>query len=133
MMTPRASCVASTANLVEAATLMRNCGCGFLPVCKNDKLVGVITDRDIVVRAIADNKSPHATNVEHVMTKGVIYCTTRDTLKTVAEKMGSHKVRRLAVLDDNKRVAGVLSIDDIALKGGDAQVCGEIMKGIINE
>jgi CBS domain-containing protein len=130
IMTPHTRCLHPEATLEDAAIYMRDYNCGFLPICARDKLVGVITDRDIVIRAIASGKHPQQTLITDYMTRGVVYCMAHDELKTVAEQMGNHHVRRIVVLDDNKRAIGVLSIDDIAAKVDEPKLSGEIMAKI---
>lgn len=88
---------------------------GFLPVGENDRLVGTITDRDIVVRAVAEGKDGNAT-VRDVMTKDVKYCFEDEDIEHVAQNMGDIQVRRLPVLNRDKRVVGVVSLADAALK-----------------
>ena len=106
----------------EAARAMADKDTGVLPVGENDRLVGMVTDRDIAVRAVAEGKGPD-TKVSEVMTPGVEYCFEDQDLDEVARQMGSKQVRRLPVLDRNKRLVGILSLGDVAVMqgGGGAQ------------
>ena len=90
---------------------------GVLPVGEDDKLIGMITDRDITVRAVAAGKGP-GTPVREVMSSEVKYCFEGDDLDEVAENMADIKLRRLPVLDGKKRLVGIISIGDIALADG---------------
>jgi CBS domain-containing protein len=112
----------------DAATVMAEIDAGVLPVGENDRLVGVITDRDIAVRAVAAGKGPN-TKVRDVMSKEVMYCFEDDELSEVAQNMSDNKLRRLPVLNRQKRLVGILSLGDIALVDGPANV-GEALCGI---
>jgi CBS domain-containing protein len=101
----------------DAARMMAKIDSGFLPVGENDRLVGVITDRDIALRAVATGLSPD-TKVREVMSKDVQYCFESDEIDDVADNMAEIKVRRLPVLNAEKRLVGVLSIGDIAVTDG---------------
>src|SRR5690349_20576609 len=87
------------ANLREAAIKMHMINCGMLPVGDEDKVVGIITDRDIVIRALAKSKNPQTTTVSTCMTHEAFACNENDTLDDAAEKMRAHKVSRLLVKD----------------------------------
>src|SRR6185436_12227971 len=93
--------------------IMCECDFGFLPVRQNDRLVGMITDRDIAVRAVACGAPPLA-RVGEFMTDDVKYCYADDDLDDVLDNMADLKVRRLPVLNDDKRLVGVLSLSDAA-------------------
>jgi len=101
----------------DAAKMMAELDAGVLPVGENDKLVGMITDRDIAVRAVAAGKPP-TTKVREVMSSEVKYCFEDDDLDDVAENMADIKVRRLPVLNREKRLVGIVSLGDIALFDG---------------
>jgi len=101
----------------DAARLMAEIDAGVLPVGENDKLVGMITDRDIAIRAVAADKGP-ATPIREVMSKDVKYCFEDDDLDDIAQNMADIKVRRLPVLNHEKRLVGILSLGDIALTEG---------------
>ncbi|MGV3654768.1 MAG: CBS domain-containing protein [Noviherbaspirillum sp.] len=100
-------------SLIEAARMMADCDCGALPVSDNDRLVGMITDRDIVVRALAQGKDGN-TQVREVMSSEVMYCFEEDDLAEVARNMGDIQKRRLPVVNRDKRLVGIVSLGDIA-------------------
>jgi CBS domain-containing protein len=112
----------------DAARLMAQIDAGALPVGENDRLVGMITDRDITVRAVGAGKGPD-TPIREVMSKDVKYCFEDDDLDEVAENMADIKVRRLPVLNRDKRLVGILSLGDIALAEG-AGSAGSALCGI---
>lgn len=105
-----------TQTIRDAARTMKEIDAGLLPVGENDRLVGMITDRDIAVRAVADGKGPETT-VREVMTADVCYCFDDEEVGSVAERMGDLQVRRLPVLDRDKRLVGIVSIADISQTG----------------
>jgi CBS domain-containing protein len=92
---------------------MKDIDAGFLPVGENDRLVGMVTDRDIAIRAVAQGKGPD-TKVRDVMTEEVIYCFDDESLDAVSTMMADRKVRRLPVLNRNKRLVGIVSIGDLS-------------------
>lgn len=100
--------------LKEVACLMRDGDFGFLPIQENDKLIGTITDRDIAIRAVASGLSPDTTTAFEVMSKKVLYCFEDQTLEEVTRNLGDNQVRRLPVLNRDKRLVGVLSLGDLA-------------------
>jgi CBS domain-containing protein len=112
----------------DAAILMAKIDAGSLPVSENDRLVGMITDRDIAVRAIALGKGPD-TLVRDVMSEEVKYCFENDDVGKVAQNMSDLKVRRLPVLNKSKRLVGIVSLGDLALADGPANA-GEALCGI---
>jgi CBS domain-containing protein len=97
----------------EAACLMAEIDAGVLPVGENDRLVGMITDRDIALRAVAEGKSPD-TKVSDVMSREVLYCFEDQDVEEVSCNMGDVKVRRMPVLNRDKRLVGIISLGDLA-------------------
>ena len=102
----------------EAARIMLDIDVGALPVGENDRLVGMITDRDIAVRGVAAGKSPSA-RVREVMTREVRYCFDDEEAAHVARNMGEQQIRRLPVVDRDKRLVGILALADLATLGED--------------
>jgi CBS domain-containing protein len=100
----------------EAAQAMLEIDAGVLPVGENDKLVGMITDRDIAVRGVAKGKGPDA-SVRDVMSSEVKYCFDDQDVEDVTQNMGNLQVRRLPVVDRDKRLVGILSLSDVAKTG----------------
>jgi CBS domain-containing protein len=105
----------------EAARIMKSLDAGALPVGENDRLVGMITDRDIAIRAVADGKGPE-TKVREVMTEEIEYCFDDEPIEAVARKMSDLQVRRLPVLSREKRLVGIISLGDIAQSANPARV-----------
>jgi CBS domain-containing protein len=98
----------------DAAIKMRDLDIGFLPVGENDRLVGMITDRDIAVRAVAEGKDPKSCKVRDAMTHDVLYCFEDQETAEAAEVMSQRQIHRLPILSRDKRLVGVLSIGDLA-------------------
>jgi CBS domain-containing protein len=101
-------------SIIDAARLMADCDCGVLPVAENDRLVGMITDRDLVVRALAEGKTGD-TKIKDVMSAEVKYCFDDEDVDDVAQNMGDLQIRRLPVLNRDKRLVGIVSLGDIAV------------------
>ena len=112
----------------EAATKMKEMDVGALPVYEGDRLIGMVTDRDIVVRGVAEGRDPK-TAVRDVMSEGVVYCFDDQDIREVAQVMKEHQVRRLIVLNRDKRLVGIVSLGDLAVEG-DQRVAGKALKGV---
>ncbi|WP_206020380.1 CBS domain-containing protein [Rhodovarius crocodyli] len=97
----------------EAARMMQKIDSGVLPVGSADRLIGMITDRDIALRAVGTGKGPD-TRVREVMTEEVLYCFEDQEIEEVAHNMGDNQLRRLPVLNRDKRLVGILSLADVA-------------------
>lgn len=117
--------VTTRTSLQSAAALMRNGGFGYLPVKDGDKLKGALTDRDIVVRGLADGLGPEAA-VGQILSETMIYCFEDDDIREAADLMKREQIRRLAVLNDAKRLTGIVSLGDIARITDDQSLTGEI-------
>ena len=111
----------------DAAKLMDKNDCGSLPVGEGDRLVGMITDRDIVIRAVAAGL-PADTPIREIMSKEMKYCFENDDVHEVADNMSDIQMRRLPVLNSKKRIVGIVSIGDLARS--DEQCAGEALAGI---
>jgi CBS domain-containing protein len=98
----------------EAARMMAECDSGALPVGEDNRLVGMITDRDIAIRAVAKDLPPE-TPIREVMSKEVLYCFQDEDVEHVADNMGEQQVRRLPVLTREKQLVGIVSLGDLAL------------------
>ncbi len=104
-------------SICDAARLMAELDTGALPVGDNDRLVGMITDRDIAIRAVAEHKSPD-TRVQEVMSNEVLYCFEDQDVQEVARNMGEKQVRRMPVVNRSKRLVGIVSLADLARERG---------------
>lgn len=114
IMTTNVECVAPEMGLVEMAQKMKTLDVGFLAVCEKDRLMGTVTDRDIVIRGVAGGLDATANTARDVMTPEVHWCYEEDNVKDVAEKMRDKEVRRMLILNSEKRLVGVVSLGDIS-------------------
>src|SRR6185295_4755577 len=113
--------------LQQAARKMKSIDVGPLPGCDGERLVGMITDRDIIVRATAEGRDPKTTPVKEAMTPGVVYVFEDQDIEEAALLMRQRQIRRLVVLDNNKRLVGILSLGDLAEDSGDDQLSGDVL------
>jgi CBS domain-containing protein len=100
----------------NAATLMGQVNCGALPVSENDRLIGIVTDRDITLRAVSKGNPPDRCTVREVMSPGIKYVFDDEPTEAAAESMSKLQIRRLPVLNRQKRLVGIVSLGDLALK-----------------
>ena len=121
--------VAPDCSLRDAARAMAEGDVGALPVGADDRLVGMITDRDIAVRAVAEGLGP-TTTVEEIMTPEVKYCFADEDTAHVARNMGDQQLRRLPVVDRSKRLVGILSLADVAQHEADGRRVGKAYRDI---
>ncbi len=116
-------------NIMDAARMMADGDYGSIPVGENDRLVGMVTDRDIVIRALARGMGGE-TKIRDVMSDDVKYCFEDDDVDDVARNMGDLQVRRLPVLNRDKRLIGMVSLGDITYTGGDTESAAEALFAI---
>jgi CBS domain-containing protein len=113
--------------LQEAAMKMRELGVGPLPVCENQSVVGMVTDRDITVRAVAEGHDPRTTTVRDVMSEEVVCCYDDQEIEVAARLMQSKQIRRVLVLNRDKRLVGIVTLADLAAEGVTTSRAGEIL------
>lgn len=111
--------------LQSAAQTMAEMDAGFLPVGEGDRLIGIVTDRDIAIRGVAKGQPPES-NIRSVMSSEVCYCFEDDDIDEVADNMSQIQVRRLPVVDRDKRLVGIVALSDIA-RGGKLNSVGEAL------
>jgi CBS domain-containing protein len=128
-MTDRPRAVSPDTLVSQAAELMESEDIGALPVLEGEQLAGMITDRDIVIRAVAKGKDPRGMPVREVATRDVVSIRPDEDLSDALELMASHQVRRLPVVDDDNRLVGVLAQADVAIEAKEKSV-GEMVEGI---
>ncbi|MCB2081685.1 MAG: CBS domain-containing protein [Rickettsiales bacterium] len=128
VMTAHPTLISPDATLQEAAQKMEEVDCGILPVGKESKLEGMITDRDIVIRAISRGKNPAKEKVKDFMSRQVYSCKAHDTLIEAATQMNKHNVSRLIVKDDSGRVSGILSFGCILRKDASADEIVDVVE-----
>jgi CBS domain-containing protein len=130
IMTEDVETVSSDVNLMVAAERMRARDIGFLPVVDDDEVVGVLTDRDIILRGLGEGRDPQLTPVGAIMTRAVLWCYEEDVLTDAAKLMEEYQVRRLLVLDGRKRFVGIVSLDDLAAKMSSDRLLGSVLRNV---
>ena len=131
VMTPSPTCCNPRHTAVEAAELMQREDVGLVPVVDDDrKLLGVLTDRDIIVKVVADGRDPRSTAVSEVMTTDLVTCLSQETVETVMELMATRQVRRIPIVDGDGKVVGIVSQADVATRIADPQQTGQVVQAI---
>ena len=113
----------------DAAQKMQNGNFGMLPVKENDRMIGSISDRDIAIRAVAAGKAS-STKVREVMTEGIICAFEDDSVAEAAKLMSEHQIRRLPIVNADKRLVGIVALGDFAVENADVKVAGEALAEI---
>jgi len=130
VMTRGVECVPPEATLDDAAARMKDLDVGLLPVCDQNRLVGMLTDRDITVRATAESLDPAIAQVRDVMTREVIWCYEDEDVSVVSQKMKDRQIRRLPVMNRDKKLVGIVSLGDLAVETGDEQLVGSVLEAV---
>jgi len=116
-------------SITQIVKIMTDNDVGAVPVGENDRLIGMVTDRDIALRAFANGRDPASLTARDVMTKGIVYCRTEETVEDAIRLMESKQIRRLPVINDKHRMVGILSVGDISHHGG-REFMGELMTAV---
>jgi CBS domain-containing protein len=131
VMTEGAECIKPSDNIQHAAERMRDMDVGSLPVCDDhERLAGMITDRDITIRCTAEGRDPATTAVSDVMTPEILYCFVDDEIHEAAAIMEEHQIRRLPVLNRDKRLVGIVTLGDLAVRCDDYAMNAEALREI---
>lgn len=129
VMTPHVHCLGPESSLREIAAKMKEIDAGAIPICDKDRLVGMVTDRDIVVKTLGNDRDPDAVRAGDIMTSPIVYCFEDQDLEEIARIMEVKQIRRIVVLNRDKRLAGIISLGDISLKGGN-EVSEELLENV---
>lgn len=121
--------VAPDMRLTEIAEKMRDEDIGSVPVGENDRLIGMVTDRDITCRGLVDGGDIDSLTARDVMTKEIVYCRTEDDVEDATHLMEDRQIRRLPVIDENKRIAGMLSLGDLSHAVAQ-ELSGEVIRAV---
>ncbi len=119
--------------VTRAAQLMKNENIGPIPVIENEqtkKLVGIVTDRDLALKVVADGRDPKSTKVDEVMTGKVVTCRPDDDLQKALDAMSKHQLRRIPVVDDDNKLVGIIAQADVATRVNQPQKTAEMVKEI---
>ncbi len=113
----------------EAAQHMRKGNFGMMPVGEDDRMIGAISDRDIAIRAVADDKGP-GTKVREVMSERIVWAYEDDSVDDAVKLMSEHQIRRLAIVNADKRLVGIVALGDFAVVSADIEAAGEALAEI---
>ncbi|HLI13226.1 MAG TPA: CBS domain-containing protein [Alphaproteobacteria bacterium] len=126
-MTPHAEWISPEIPLTEVAIKMRDHNIGCLPVGENDRLIGMITDRDLACRAVSAGADPKTTKAREVMTKGITWCFEDESVEDALMRMEEKQIHHMPVLNRQKRIVGILSLSDLALRAP-KQLFGQVSR-----
>ena len=129
VMTRDVKVISPDTSIMEAARKMSEGDFGMMPVGENDRMIGTISDRDIAIRAVAEGKGPD-TKVREIMSEGIYWAYEDDTVDHAAELMSEHQVRRLPVVNHDKRLVGILALGDFAVDRSEIQPAAEALSKI---
>jgi CBS domain-containing protein len=130
IMTRRPEVVRPEATIQEAAQKMRDLNVGSIPVCDGVRLQGMLTDRDITIRATADGADPRSTRVQETMTSEVHFCYENQSLEDAALLMMEKQIRRLPIVNENRDLVGIISLGDVSVDMDDSDIAGEALEEI---
>ena len=129
VMTTEVKLVHPDTKISEAASVMRDFDIGSLPVMDGGKPMGMLTDRDIAIRVVAEGKDPKQVSVREALSEGLTYAYDDQSLEEAAQLMQEKQLRRLAILDRDKNLVGMVSLGDVAVKG-DIQMAGKVTEEV---
>ncbi len=133
VMTKNPFCCLPNDVVVKVAQLMKSKEIGSIPVVENEetnKLVGIVTDRDLALKIVAEGRDPQKTKVEDVMSRKVVTCRDDDDMHKALDAMSKHQLRRIPVVDKDNRIVGIIAQADVATRVNDAKKTAELVKGI---
>lgn len=134
VMTPSPTACQPQHTAIEAAELMRREDCGLVPVIsEHGKLIGVLTDRDIVIKVVAEGRDPRNTAVSEVMSTDLVTCLPQETIETVMEQMATRQVRRIPIVERDGSLVGIVAQADIATRLGKDNATGQVVQAISEE
>ena len=133
VMTKKPACCVPEDSVVTAAQLMRSENVGSIPVVEDSgsqKLIGIITDRDIALKVVAEERDASGLRVADVMSRNLVVCSEDDPVMAAVDSMAKHQVRRIPVVNVNNRIVGIISQGDVALRLNDPETTGEVVAEI---
>ncbi|RPI34582.1 MAG: CBS domain-containing protein [Chloroflexota bacterium] len=130
IMTRNVEVLPPNATVQEAARVMKDLDVGAVPVCDGERLLGIVTDRDITIRSTAAGLDPTSTSVVETMTPQILYCYEDQSVKEAAQIMGANQIRRLPVLNREKKLVGIVSLGDLSVDAGRDKLTGQTLEDI---
>jgi CBS domain-containing protein len=122
--------LAPTSKVTQAAEAMKSLNVGAIPICDGGRLLGMVTDRDLVVRVIAEHRNPETETINNIMTTDVDYCYEDQTVEEAAHVMEDRQVRRMPIVNHDKELVGIVSLGDVAVKGADKSTTADALEQI---
>jgi CBS domain-containing protein len=129
-MTRKVEVISPDATTADAARRMAQLDVGSIPVCDGGRLIGILTDRDLVVRVMASGREPKMTHIKEVMSDAMHYCYEDEDSAKAARLMSERQIRRLPILSRSKQLVGIVSLGDLATKNEDAAASGGVLKHV---
>jgi CBS domain-containing protein len=130
IMTPSVEIISPNATAADAARKMKDLDVGAIPVCDGERLLGMVTDRDLVLRVIAMSRDPVQAKVSEAMTPGLVYCYDDEEAEVAAELMAEKQIRRLPILSRGKQLVGIVSLGDLVVDGLDTETAGAVLHDV---
>jgi len=133
VMTGDPVCCVPTDTVARIAKLMKTENIGSVPICEDrhgKKLLGIVTDRDLALQVVAENRDASSTKAQDVMTRVPLTCRADDNLQTALDAMEKHQVRRIPVVDDDRRLIGMISQADVAVRSDQPEKTAEVVEEI---
>lgn len=133
VMTKNPVCCLPNDTVSKVAQLMKSKDFGSVPIIENEqtkKLVGIVTDRDLALKIVAEGRDPKSTKAEEVMARKVVTCRAEDDLQTALDAMSGHKLRRIPVVDNNNGIVGIIAQADVATRADQPEKTAAVVKGI---
>jgi len=133
IMTADPECCVPTDSVMTAAQIMKSEDVGPVPIVEDKdekKLTGIVTDRDLAIKVVAEARDPKTTSVEEVMSEGLVTCRDNDDVRSVLKLMEENQLRRIPVVDKNHRLQGIIAQADVATRLGSPQAAGEVVQQV---
>jgi len=130
IMTSNVDVISRNASAAEAALKMKYLNVGVIPVCDGERLCGMVTDRDLVLRVIAKGLDPKQVRVSDATSSDVVFCYEDEDLEKASHVMSQKQIRRLPILSRAKKLVGIVSLGDLAVRGKDAQTTGNVLEQV---
>jgi CBS domain-containing protein len=130
IMTSTVDVISRETNAAEAALKMKYLNVGAIPVCDGERLCGMVTDRDLVVRVVAKGLDPKQVHVSEATSSEVFFCYEDEDLEKASQVMAQKQIRRLPILSRAKKLVGIVSLGDLAVRGKDAQTSGIVLEQV---
>lgn len=130
IMTPYVESITPESTVQDAAMKMKDLNVGAIPVCDEGVLLGIVTDRDLVVRVVAEGRDQKEVTVREVMSPDIVYCSEDDDTEKAARMMADRQIRRLPILSREEKLVGIIALADLATRGNEARSSCEVLEQV---